>query len=54
MDLSSLRYSHYEEQLAKNKAFNREKSQDYVAEVDEIVPGTEWDRVMKPFLQLSF
>jgi len=32
--------------MAKNKAANREKLQDFVAEVDEIEPGTEWDRVL--------
>ena len=33
------RYSRYDEQLNKTKAFNREKELDCVAQIDEIVPG---------------
>ena len=35
----NFRYARYHDQLAKTKAFNREKDQDFVAEVTEIAPG---------------
>jgi hypothetical protein len=33
------RYARYDDQLAKTKAFNRDKENDFVAEVTEIAPG---------------
>jgi hypothetical protein len=47
VNFNYFRYARYDEQLAKTKAFNREKEQDFVAPIDEIVPGTEWERVSK-------
>ncbi|XP_044731131.1 clathrin light chain isoform X3 [Chrysoperla carnea] len=44
-------YRHHEEQIAKTKAANRESAKNaekqFVAEVDEIEPGTEWERIAK-------
>ena len=41
------RYKHYEEQLTKTKASNRETEKEFVADVNDITPGTEWERVSK-------
>jgi len=38
-------YKHYEEQLGKTKAANREEQKEFVAEVNNIAPGSEWERV---------
>jgi len=38
-------YKHYEEQLGKTKAANREEQKEFVAEVNNITPGSEWERV---------
>ncbi|XP_044731130.1 clathrin light chain isoform X2 [Chrysoperla carnea] len=40
-------YRHHEEQIAKTKAANRNAEKQFVAEVDEIEPGTEWERIAK-------
>lgn len=40
-------YKHYEEQLNKTKVINRESEKEFIAEVNDITPGTEWDRVNK-------
>lgn len=43
-------YKMYEEQLAKSKTSNREKEEEFVAEVggmNHITPGSEWERVAK-------
>ncbi|GLH05508.1 Clathrin light chain [Gryllus bimaculatus] len=44
-------YKHHEEQIAKTKAANREAAKNaekqFVAETDEIEPGTEWERIAK-------
>merc|ERR1712025_1239291 len=43
-------YKHYEDQLAKSKAANREREEEFVAEVggmNHITPGSEWERVAK-------
>jgi len=43
-------YKLYEERLAKSKANNREKEEEFVAEVggmNHITPGSEWERVAK-------
>lgn len=44
-------YKHHEEQIAKNKAANREAAKnaekDLVAEADVVEPGTEWERIAK-------
>jgi len=40
-------YKHYEEQLNKTKVINRESEKEFVAEVNDIRPGTEWERVNK-------
>jgi hypothetical protein len=40
-------YKHYEEQLNKTKEINRESEKEFVAEVNDIRPGTEWERVNK-------
>ncbi|PSN45007.1 Clathrin light chain [Blattella germanica] len=44
-------YRHHEEQIAKTKAANREAAKNaekqFVAEADEIEPGTEWERIAK-------
>ncbi|KAJ9589006.1 hypothetical protein L9F63_017701 [Diploptera punctata] len=40
-------YRHHEEQIAKTKAANRNAEKQFVAETDEIEPGTEWERIAK-------
>jgi len=40
-------YKHYKEQVEKTKSFNRESEMEFVAEVNDIKPGTEWERVNK-------
>jgi len=40
-------YKHYEEQLNKTKVTNRESEKEFVAEVNDIRPGSEWERVNK-------
>lgn len=40
-------YKRYEENLDKTKKNNREDEKEFVAEVNDITPGTEWDRVTK-------
>lgn len=40
-------YKHHEEQIGKTKAANRNAEKQFVAEVDEIEPGTEWERIAK-------
>lgn len=41
------RYKKYEEQLNKTKEDNRLEEKTFVAEMNEISPGTEWERVSK-------
>ena len=41
------RYKRYEENLDKTKKNNREDEKEFVAEVNDITPGTEWERVTK-------
>ncbi|KXJ70075.1 hypothetical protein RP20_CCG024939 [Aedes albopictus] len=44
-------YKHHEESISKTKAANRESAKNaekqFVAETDEIEPGTEWERIAK-------
>lgn len=40
-------YKHHEETIAKTKAANRNAEKQFVAENDEIEPGTEWERIAK-------
>lgn len=40
-------YRHHEEQIAKTKTANRNAEKQFVAESDEIEPGTEWERIAK-------
>jgi len=40
-------YKHYKEQVEKTKSINRESEMEFVAEVNDIKPGTEWERVNK-------
>jgi len=40
-------YKHHEEQIAKTKAANRNAEKQFVAEDNEIEPGTEWERIAK-------
>jgi len=40
-------YKHYEEQLEKTKETNRSAQETFVSEVNDIQPGTEWERVAK-------
>ncbi|XP_052872071.1 clathrin light chain isoform X1 [Anopheles cruzii] len=44
-------YKHHEEAISKTKAANRESAKNaekqFVAETDEIEPGTEWERIAK-------
>merc|ERR1712141_788981 len=40
-------YKHYEEQLNKTKVTNRESEKEFVAEINDIRPGSEWERVNK-------
>jgi len=43
-------YKHYEDQLEKSKTVNREREEEFVAEVggmNHITPGSEWERVAK-------
>lgn len=40
-------YKRYEDTLSKTKETNRESEKEFVAEVNDISPGTEWDRVTK-------
>ncbi len=45
--LSFLRYKKYDEQLEKTKGDNRSSEKTFVAQMDKIEPGTEWERVNK-------
>ena len=47
MILFFYRYKRYEENLDKTKKNNREDEKEFVAEVNDITPGTEWERVTK-------
>ena len=47
VDFRISRYRQNDEKLDKTKAANRENEKEFVADVDEITPGTEWDRVSK-------
>jgi len=40
-------YKHYDEQLEKTKETNRSAQETFVSEVNDIQPGTEWERVAK-------
>jgi hypothetical protein len=40
-------YRNHEEAIAKTKAANRNAEKQFVAEDDEIEPGTEWERIAK-------
>ncbi|KAJ8976231.1 hypothetical protein NQ317_009728 [Molorchus minor] len=40
-------YKNHEETIAKTKAANRTAEKQFVAEDDEIEPGTEWERIAK-------
>ncbi|KAG8226000.1 hypothetical protein J437_LFUL003059 [Ladona fulva] len=40
-------YRHHEETISKTKAANRNAEKQFVAEVDEMEPGTEWERIAK-------
>ncbi|CAG9760694.1 unnamed protein product [Ceutorhynchus assimilis] len=40
-------YRNHEETIAKTKAANRNAEKQFVAEDDEIEPGTEWERIAK-------
>ncbi|XP_050436189.1 clathrin light chain isoform X2 [Adelges cooleyi] len=40
-------YKIHKEQIAKTKAANRNAEKQFVAESDDIEPGTEWDRISK-------
>jgi len=40
-------YKHHEEAIAKTKSSNRNAEKQFVAETDEIEPGTEWERIAK-------
>ncbi|XP_038107399.1 clathrin light chain isoform X4 [Culex quinquefasciatus] len=44
-------YKHHEEAISKTKSANRESAKNaekqFVAETDEIEPGTEWERIAK-------
>ena len=41
------RYKHYKDQVEKTKSVNRSAELEFVAEVNDIKPGTEWERVNK-------
>ena len=47
LNRSNFRYKKYEEQLNKTKEGNRADEKTFVAEMNEIKPGTEWERVGK-------
>jgi len=40
-------YNSHEEQISKTKAANRNAEKQFVAESDEMEPGTEWERIAK-------
>jgi len=40
-------YKHHEEAISKTKSLNRNAEKQFVAETDEIEPGTEWERIAK-------
>lgn len=40
-------YKHYKDQVEKTKSSNRSAEMEFVAEVNDIKPGTEWERVNK-------
>ena len=44
---SYFRYKRYQDNLDKTKKTNREDEKEFVAEVNDITPGTEWERVTK-------
>lgn len=40
-------YKRYEDQLVKTKTNNRSAQEEFVAEINNIMPGSEWERVAK-------
>ncbi|XP_044017717.1 clathrin light chain isoform X4 [Aphidius gifuensis] len=40
-------YKHHAETTSKTKATNRNAEKQFVAEADEVEPGTEWERISK-------
>ncbi|XP_066602793.1 clathrin light chain isoform X2 [Prorops nasuta] len=40
-------YKHHTEAISKTKATNRNAEKQFVAEDDEVEPGTEWERIAK-------
>ncbi|XP_012146699.1 clathrin light chain isoform X2 [Megachile rotundata] len=40
-------YKHHAEAISKTKATNRNAEKQFVAEADEVEPGTEWERIAK-------
>ncbi|XP_015596887.1 clathrin light chain isoform X4 [Cephus cinctus] len=40
-------YKHHTETISKTKATNRNAEKQFVAEADEVEPGTEWERIAK-------
>ncbi|XP_012268212.1 clathrin light chain isoform X2 [Athalia rosae] len=40
-------YKHHSEAISKTKATNRNAEKQFVAEADEVEPGTEWERIAK-------
>ncbi|XP_011501858.1 PREDICTED: clathrin light chain isoform X2 [Ceratosolen solmsi marchali] len=40
-------YKHHTEAISKTKATNRNAEKQFVAEADDIEPGTEWERIAK-------
>ncbi|XP_012280128.1 clathrin light chain isoform X2 [Orussus abietinus] len=40
-------YKHHTEAISKTKATNRNAEKQFVAEADEVEPGTEWERIAK-------
>lgn len=40
-------YKHHVETISKTKATNRNAEKQFVAEADEVEPGTEWERIAK-------
>nr|CAI5850920.1 unnamed protein product [Callosobruchus analis] len=40
-------YKNHEETIAKTKAANRNAEKQFVAEDDDLEPGTEWERIAK-------
>ncbi|CAD1470094.1 unnamed protein product, partial [Heterotrigona itama] len=40
-------YKHHAEAISKTKTTNRNAEKQFVAEADEVEPGTEWERIAK-------